>query len=479
MDLTSQIIRHVLDSRIETIPKEAIERAKLSILDTIASAIGGSNDPIAHTARRLAALSGGKSECTIWGTGEKVPACSAALVNAATARAVDFDETYELCINGCHASAYNVPTALALAERDPTITGRELLAALATAMDLHMRLARSVRPISVDTGRDNMVAVWGPTAVSTRLLRLNEQKTRNAFGIAYAHAAGEVQMYEESAHTVALQQGLRARSGLESALSAMVGFNGPQEPFFGRYGFYKAFEPDHDLDLLMADLGKEYVNAFISFKAWPACRAIHTGIDGLLQLRELHHFAGDDIVSIQLGVNRLVAEEGYVVQPPAKKWNPTSPVEARFSLPYVISVAAQHGRVAIRDFSSDVLQDKAVRRIMAATEVRIDPEIERTHGQFGNSPTSVKVMLKDGSEHFIRVYEPFGHPENPASLADGMRKLKACAEASVSRFSNSQLGRIGEFIGDLDKKPTLAPLFQLLNRAATAQPGASTPLFAS
>ncbi|MER8486416.1 MmgE/PrpD family protein [Mesorhizobium sp. M1322] len=460
MDVTTQIIRHVLNSGVETIPEKAIERAKLSILDTIACAIGGSNDPIAHSARQLGALSGGKPECTVWISGEKLPSSLAALVNATTARALDFDETYELCLNGCHASAYDVPPALALAERDPSITGRELLTAVATAIDLHLRLARSVTTFSSNTGRDNMVSVWGATAVSAKLLRLDEEKTRNAFGIAYAHAAGEYQMYEEGAHTVALQQGLRARSGIESALSAMVGFNGPREPFFGKYGFYKAFEPEFDLDMLTDKLGYDYVNASISFKPWPSCKCNHFGIHGLLQLREKHNFAGEDIVSIELGLNHRA--ESLVVQPRDQKWNPKDPVVARFSLPYAISVAAQYGRVAIGDFRPEALQDPAVRRIMAVTKVEVDPEIERTHGQYGNSPTTVKVTLKGGAEHFIRVDKPFGHPENPASLIDGMRKLKDCGEMSVLPFSEKQLELIGDFIRDLDKQPTLAPLFELL-----------------
>ncbi|RWO32502.1 MAG: MmgE/PrpD family protein [Mesorhizobium sp.] len=460
MDVTTQLIRHVLNSGLETIPERAIERAKLSILDTIACAIGGSNDPIAHSARRLGALSGGKPECTVWVSGEKLPSSLAALVNATTARALDFDETYELCINGCHASAYDVPPALALAERDRSITGRELLTAVATAIDLHVRLARSVTSYSSTTGRDNMVSVWGATAVSTKLLRLDEGKTRNAFGIAYAHAAGEYQMYEEGAHTVALQQGLRARSGIESALSAMVGFNGPREPFFGKYGFYKAFESEFDLDMLMDKLGYDYVNASISFKPWPSCKCNHFGIDGLLQLRDKHNFAGEDIVSIELGLNHRA--ESLVVQPRDQKWNPKDPVVARFSLPYAISVAAQYGRVAIGDFRPEALQDAAVRRIMAVTKVEVDPEIERTHGQYGNSPTTVKVKLRSGSELFIRVDKPFGHPENPVSLADGIQKLKECAEMSMLPFSEKRLGLIGDFIHDLDKQPTLAPLFELL-----------------
>ncbi|QKC66439.1 MmgE/PrpD family protein [Mesorhizobium loti] len=460
MDMTTKLIRHVLDSRLDRIPNKAIERAKLSVLDTIACAIGGSSDVIAQNARRLGALFGGKPECTVWVSGEKLPCTFAALVNATTARTLDFDETYELCINGCHASAYDVPPALALAERDPSISGSELLSAIATAMDLHIRLTLSLRTQSVDTGRDNMVAVWGTTAVSTKLLRLDEEKTRNAFGIAYAHAAGESQMYAESAHSLSLQQGLRARSGIESALSAMVGFTGPREPFFGKYGFYKAFEPDHDIDMLTEELGSDYLNGSISFKPWPSCRATHHGIEGLLQLREAYKFTGDEIASIELGLNHLA--EQCVAQPRDKKWDPKDPVVARFSLPYVVAVAAQHGRVAIGDMLPKAFDDPAVRRIMAATKVEVDPDIDRTNGRHGNSPTTVKVKLRDGAEHFIRIDTPFGHPENSASLVHGMRKLRDCAQMSALSFSDKKLELIGEFIDELDKQPTLAPLFELL-----------------
>jgi 2-methylcitrate dehydratase PrpD len=220
VDPTSTLVSHVRSARLEGIPPAALERAKLSILDTIATAIGGSGDPITDAVRRFAAASGGVPESRSHVYGERMPAASAALVNATMARVLDFDETYELAPNGCHASAYLVPPALALAERDAGISGAEFLTAVTVAMDVHVRLARSVRSNAVDTGRDNGVAVFGAAALASRLLRLDERQTLDAFGIAYAHAAGEFQMYEETSHTVALQQGFRARAGIDSALRA-------------------------------------------------------------------------------------------------------------------------------------------------------------------------------------------------------------------------------------------------------------------
>ncbi|WP_292694909.1 hypothetical protein [Mesorhizobium sp.] len=110
---------------------------------------------------------------------------------------------------------------------------------------------------------------------------------------------------------------------------------------------------------------------------------------------------------------------------------PRRPCCCAFQPAFVVAVAAQRGSVTIGDFSAEALKDPAVRQIMAATKIVVDPEIDRTHGRFGNSPTTVNVKLKSGAQHFIRIDKPFGHPESPASLADGVQKLKACAAASM------------------------------------------------
>ncbi|MSO93025.1 MAG: MmgE/PrpD family protein [Rhodospirillales bacterium] len=460
MDPAKKLASHILSARLDRIPKKAIERAKLSILDTIATAIGGSDDHISHAVRRFGQYSQGKPECRVWVTGEKLPAGLASLVNAVVARALDFDETYELCVNGCHASAYDVPPAIALAERDPTITGAEFLTAVIAGIDIHVRLALSVLSNAVDTGRDNMIASFGTTAVAARLLRLNEKQILDAFGIAYAQAAGEFQMYEETSHTVALQQGLRARTGVDSAMFVLAGLNGPNEPFLGKYGFYKAFEPEYDLKLLLDGLGEDYINANISFKPWPCCKATHPGIFGMLTLREKEKFTADDVVGIEAGVNHLA--EGLVVQPHKVKWNPQDPVDGRFSLPYTLAVAAAKGKVGITDFRKPAFQDPTVRRILAATKVTVDAEIDRTHGLHQNSPTKLTVKLKGGGERSIRIDKPFGHPENPADFKAGETKLRQCAEVSLVPFTEAQLQAICDGVRNLEKLPNLSSLLDVM-----------------
>lgn len=460
MDPTSTLVSHVRSARHDGIPPAALERAKLSILDTIATAIGGSGDPITDAVRRFAAASGGVPESRSHVHGERMPAASAALVNATMARVLDFDETYELAPNGCHASAYLVPPALALAERDAGISGAEFLTAVTVAMDVHVRLARSVRSNAVDTGRDNGVAVFGATALACRLLRLDERQTLDAFGIAYAQAAGEFQMYEETSHTVALQQGFRARAGIDSALLARLGLNGPHEVFLGKYGFFRAFEPEHDLHLLLGGLGTEYVNAEMSFKPYPCCKCIHPSIGAMLTLRDRERFGPEDVAAIHVGTNRLA--EGLVVEPRAEKWHPANPVTARFSLPYGVAVAAARGQVGIRDYTPAALEDPVVRRLMQVTTVDVVPEIQASHPFHQNAPAVVTVRLRDGGERRTRVEHPFGHPKNPATLSDGERKLRQCVEVSARPFPEAQVVTICEAVRGLERLPDLRPMLEAL-----------------
>jgi 2-methylcitrate dehydratase PrpD len=125
------------------------------------------------------------------------------LASGTLARAWDFDDSYKLSPATGHVSVNVVPAALAVAERDRSITGRELLTSVALAQDLFCRLSLAVRSESNETGRYCMFAIFGPAAAAGRLLRLDADKMADALGIAYAQAAREMQKYQTSALTIA------------------------------------------------------------------------------------------------------------------------------------------------------------------------------------------------------------------------------------------------------------------------------------
>jgi 2-methylcitrate dehydratase PrpD len=432
-DTTLRFVKHIRETKFEDIQPEAVARAKLAVLDIIAVSLAAAGSDIASKARAVAGAWGGREESRVFFFGDRMPAHNAAFVNAIMTRVLDFDDTYELAPNGAHASAYIIPTAFALADRDHAISGREFLAAIIIACDLYCRATRSIRANAVDTGRDNGTSVFGTATAAMRLMGLDQEQCLNAFGIAYAQAAGEFQMYEEASQTVSLQQGLRARSGIDSAELARAGLNGPHEVFFGRYGFYRAFEPVHDVDLLLRDFGMDFVCRELSYKPYPCCKCMHPAIFATLQLREAERVQPNDIVGIRIGTNRMCSE--FLAQPKELKWNPPTQVAAKFSLPYGVSVAAAKGAVGILDFEQQALSNPDVSRLLAVTSVEVDADIERTDAPNQNAPAKVYFQLRDGREISNRVDFPRGHPKNPPTK----KEVEAnCVNARRLRRSSSR-----------------------------------------
>jgi 2-methylcitrate dehydratase PrpD len=459
-DTTLRFVKHIRETRFENIQPAAVARAKLAVLDIIAVALGGAGSDIASKARAVACGWGGREESRLFFFGNKIPAHNAAFVNAITSRALDFDDTYELAPNGAHASAYVIPTAFALADRDRAISGKEFLSAIIIACDLYCRATRSIRANAVDTGRDNGTSVFGTATAAMRLMGLDQEECLNTFGIAYAQAAGEFQMYEEASQTVSLQQGLRARSGIDSAELARAGLNGPHEVFFGRYGFYRAFEPVHDVDLLLRDFGKDFVCRELSYKPYPCCKCMHPAIFATLQLREAERVQPSDIAGIRIGTNRMCSE--FLAQPRELKWNPPTQVAAKFSLPYGVSVAAAKGAVGIADFEQQALSNPEVHRLLEVTSVEVDADIERTDGPNQNAPAKVYFRMRDGREISKRVDHPRGHPLNPPTKKEVEDKLRQCAASSTVKLSEARLSDICAEVDALPEAKDLGRLMDLM-----------------
>ncbi|RYF89458.1 MAG: MmgE/PrpD family protein, partial [Caulobacteraceae bacterium] len=84
-----------LNTRYQDLPAEVVEATRIQILDTVAVALPAIR---ADGIRQLAEWSraaGGKGEALVLGTTTRLPAESAARLNASMAAALEFDDTYE------------------------------------------------------------------------------------------------------------------------------------------------------------------------------------------------------------------------------------------------------------------------------------------------------------------------------------------------------------------------------------------------
>ena len=100
-DITIKFVRNVRDTPFEVIQPEAIQRAKIAILDIIAVSLAAFESEISTKVRATVGSWGGRPDSRIFFTHERLPAHNAALVNATMSRVLDFDDTFRTCSEWC------------------------------------------------------------------------------------------------------------------------------------------------------------------------------------------------------------------------------------------------------------------------------------------------------------------------------------------------------------------------------------------
>ena len=104
----------------------------------LGTTLAGSQADGIDKVRNLVLDWGGKLESTIIAHGAKVPSPNAAFLNGTMAHACDFDDTHAMAV--VHAGITVIPACLAIAERRGGVTGKELITAVASGIDLSCRL---------------------------------------------------------------------------------------------------------------------------------------------------------------------------------------------------------------------------------------------------------------------------------------------------------------------------------------------------
>ncbi len=105
--------------RLDDIPREVRDKAKLILLDTLGIALASSTMDFGRMALDVAAALGGARESRLIGTSRKVAAANAVLANGTLAHGLDYDDTLEEAI--VHTGCCGAITALAVGEAEPGV----------------------------------------------------------------------------------------------------------------------------------------------------------------------------------------------------------------------------------------------------------------------------------------------------------------------------------------------------------------------
>jgi len=453
-DLAYRLSTYITNATFDDLDAAVVETTKLSLIDSIGVTLASTGltsgiDPYVETA----VARGGNPESSVIGFPHRLPAASAAWINGALLHGLDYDDLVRDA--GYHPSTPTVPSAIALAERSPGVSGRDLLLAIAIGNDIGVRLASAID----DTGAWFSTPVLGSFAAAAtcaKVLGLDEQKTRNAFGQAYLRAAGTLEMrWSTNSNIASFNGALPNENGVLSAMLAAAGADGMDGVFEGRGGLFPVYyNNQYQRDVLLKDLGSYFRGVEASFKVWPACGGSHPAINAALDLFSSSGIRADDVA--ELTVATTLGTFGLCT-PIEVRRAPKTSMDAKFSIPYSIAVAAVTGDVALKDFLPENLEREDVLAFAQKITAVDDPSLAIRKAAL---PARIVVKTTDGRTFENRCDQPRGTwPYSRLSVDEVISKFKV--NASYARTPVSE-ANAQAFVDAVMKLDDLADTSQLL-----------------
>jgi aconitate decarboxylase len=455
-----RIAGHVAGVAYRDLPAAAVAKVKTFLLDTLGVGMAGSSGAKVGDLARLAAAWGPQPEATVWLTGERMSAPSAAIVNAYQIHCLEFDCVHERAV--LHPMATILSAVLAWTEREAArgrhIHGRDLIAALAAGVDVSTMLG-IVTDAPIQFFRPATAGGFGAAAAIARLAGMSVQGVLDTLGAQYAQTSGTLQPHAEGSPMLGLQVGFNAGAAIRSADLAEAGFRGPHDIFTGKYGYLRLFEQDrHDLPPFLATLGQDWQILHMSHKPYPSGRLTHGVVDGLGRLMREHGFHAKDIAAVTARVPPL--NHRLVGRPDIPDPEPNY---AKLCLAYVAGAFLARGRVDVPEFRAPVLTDPEVHRFAALVTVELDTA---NPDQNALDPQRITVRLHSGAVHEVHLPRVWGHPDVPLTEAENEAKFHRCLSYAARPIRPSQADRIVALIAKLEEVDDISALVPLTLAAA-------------
>jgi 2-methylcitrate dehydratase PrpD len=439
MDGISRLVEHVVTTSYDRLPPEAVQAVKTFVLDSIGVGVAGSGEMWAPTLAACARTWGDGTEASVWCTTQRLPAPSAAMVNAYQIHGLEFDCVHEAAV--VHPMATLLSALLADAERRGGADGRTFITAVAVGVDVAAAIGMASRA-AMRFFRPATAGAFGAVAALGALRGLDAERLADAFGVVYGAISGTLQPHVEGSRVLAMQMGFNARAALTAVDLATAGLGGPREVLEGMYGYFNLFEGGaHDLGAVLAELGRVWRVAELAHKPFPSGRLTHGVIDALRRLQTAHGFTADQVTSVRAFVPPLVRRLVGRPDVPAP-----SASHARLCLPFVAATALLSGTVDVPDFRDDRLGDPRVHELARRIEVVPDGNPDEN----AMVPQRVEVRLAGGMRHELTVDRVLGSAANPLSRAQHLDKFRRCWTYGASKLPPENAERLIDLVDRLE-----------------------------
>jgi 2-methylcitrate dehydratase PrpD len=411
----------------DAIPEEARHYARRHLLDTVGVMVAGAGGTIATQAEAMIAAVRPPGKIPVPGRTRRADLLDAAFLGGTAAHGIELDDGYRH--GSAHCGCVVIPAALAVAT-ERRASGRALIEAVIAGYETNISLARACAPDLRQRGFHPTSAVgpFGAAMATAKLRGLGAAQRANALGIAASSSAGLFAFVNGGGDIKRLHAGHAAREGLQAALLAEQGVEGPPQVIEARDGFMQAFafgRIDKARPIKLPPEA-EYGITDCYIKPYACCRHIQPAVEAMFGLCNDENIAFDEVRKVEVETYKIAAEHAAV------PWDDYA--SAQLSFPYLMGLAARYRGVRLEHFEDKTRTDPAFAEFARKLTVTAPVEIDQLYPKL--RPARVTVHTSQGK--FVRQ----------ADEAWGSRQVPLDDAGLIEKF----LGLVAPVFGDARAK---------------------------
>jgi 2-methylcitrate dehydratase PrpD len=438
--------------RYEAIPREVVERIKLSILDSIGCCLFGASLPWTRKVAALARAEGARPVASLMGMGERTSLALAALVNGTSGHAFELDDIHKESI--VHAGSIATPVAFGFAEEQGGAPGNAIITAMTAGYEVGHRVGSAATMSLFFRGfhPQGTSGTFVAAATAARALKLDAAKFQHALGMAGSQAGG-LMAAQEGAMVKRFHSGRAAQSGVYCALLAEDGFTGITDVLEAPYGGYLSTLSDQPAPQRLTEgLGTVWETLNVGYKPHASVTSIHTALDGLAEILRENGLRADDVATIEAGLSPMTHLHC------AWEYKAQGVTAAQMNLYYGLAVIALDGMAFTDQYREERLRDPRILDFIARISAHVDPEIENMGAAFRHA-ARLTVTVRDGRRFEKLVLHRRGSPEAPLMPEDIEYKFRHVVRSCIAE---KRMVRILDLVRDLDRLDDTRELIELI-----------------
>src|SRR5262245_29817190 len=309
---TAALVAFVGALRHDALSAEVRHYARRHLLDTVGVMIAGAAGDVATRAEAVVASVRPAGDVPVPGRARRADLLDAAFLGGTAAHGIELDDGYRH--GSAHCGCVVVPAVLATAYQRRA-GGAALIEAMVAGYETAIALARACHPDLRQRGFHPTGAVgpFGAAMAAAKLHGLSADRLGDALGIAASSAAGLFAFVNGGADIKRLHAGHAAREGLQAAMLAGEGVEGPPGVVEARDGVMQAFalarsERPRPIELPpAAPFG--ITDCYI--KPYACCRHIQPAVEATIGLMTDEKIAVGEVERVEVETYRIAAEHAH------------------------------------------------------------------------------------------------------------------------------------------------------------------------